>query len=325
MPTAKKNASSVAPSRPPSTCGATAAPITTYDRCHAVHGGCRIVHQSRHPSGARRVEGRACRVHVSGFRAHITSSTQTHRTHPHVDEAGVVPRSHRPIQRVAPVVHRDVRPEEPSDAIPRTTAGHIPRYREHAACVEPPPGAPEPTRGDSKLEARDRGARFQHPRQLAQRRGRILDVAQEIRECQRVERRVRNGQTLGSSGYELHAARDAGSVDPRLSDAQHRLGQINTDDMHPVVSGEIECDARGAGCDVEYRTVTESVDMRDHLAPPATVLPERQQFLEQVVPARKWAEQLLGEAVEIASSLHRRLPATTVRCATTRRKCGRRL
>ena len=39
-PTARKNASAVAPSRPPSNVGATAAPMATYDRCQAVYGGC---------------------------------------------------------------------------------------------------------------------------------------------------------------------------------------------------------------------------------------------------------------------------------------------
>ncbi len=49
MPTARKNATSVPPSRHSTSGGIMAAPNATYDRCHSVYGGCSKVTQSPSP------------------------------------------------------------------------------------------------------------------------------------------------------------------------------------------------------------------------------------------------------------------------------------
>jgi hypothetical protein len=45
----KENATSVPASRQSANRGASAAPMATYDKCHAVYGGCKSVTQSRDP------------------------------------------------------------------------------------------------------------------------------------------------------------------------------------------------------------------------------------------------------------------------------------
>ena len=45
------------PSTPGRHCGASAAPIATYDRCHSVYGGCSKRHVVAPPAGRERVEG----------------------------------------------------------------------------------------------------------------------------------------------------------------------------------------------------------------------------------------------------------------------------
>jgi hypothetical protein len=105
----------------------------------------------------------------------------------------------------------------------------------------------------------------------------------------------------------LHAVRGPGTGDARLSKSEHRLGEVDAHNSRAVMSRQLECDAGSAGGDIEDRAATEAIDVRDHLAPPATVLPERQQLFEEVVTARQRPEQVLSETIRIASDeLHRR-------------------
>ena len=208
-PTAKKNASSVATRRAPSVRGASVAPMTTYERCHAVYGGWSIVHQSRQPPGARRrTRGVPRQLDFSG--PHHEPAPETHRARTDVDEPCVLPRSDGPRHRVAAVVRRDVGSEEASDPTPLATARDVARNRQHAARVQPPPEPPEPVRRDRELQACDRRARLEDACELAQRRGGIGDVAQQIGERQRVERVVGKRKPFGLPDDEPHAARRSG-------------------------------------------------------------------------------------------------------------------
>ena len=97
---------------------------------------------------------------------------------------------------MARVEAADARPEEAPDARP-LARGEPPERRQPDRRVEAPGQARRRQRRHTELERGDAPAGPHDPRQLAQRRGGILDVAQQVGEGQRVEARVRERQRLG--------------------------------------------------------------------------------------------------------------------------------
>src|SRR5689334_22286587 len=139
---------------------------------------------------------------------HHEPSAEAHEPRPHVHEPGGLPSSNGPRHGIAPVVLRDVGTEEPPDTTPLTAAGHIPRDGQYGACVRPPPGSPERGGGNRELEARDCSARPEDPRELGQRRRRVRDVTQQVRERERIERLVGEREVFGLPDEELYAVRE---------------------------------------------------------------------------------------------------------------------
>jgi hypothetical protein len=86
-----------------------------------------------------------------------------------------------------------------------------------------------PTRtgwAERELETGDGRAGLQHPSQLDERGRRVGHVAQEIREREGVEGVVGEGELLGPTGDELHAARSIAALDVLLPVSQHGQGEV---------------------------------------------------------------------------------------------------
>ena len=113
-----------------------------------------------------------------------------------------------------------------------------------------------------------------------------------------------------SSGKGSCSARPATSCNPAAvlipgdvvpATPKHGLGQVDTHDAAGRAPGELEGDPGGAGGDVKDARRTRRNDVVDHCPPPASVLAEREDLLEQVVALRETGEELPGEALGSAS------------------------
>ena len=107
--------------------------------------------------------------------------------------------------------------------------------------------------------------------ELAQRRRRIGDVAQEVRERQGVERRVGERELVGRSLYELDVVGQSAS-----SFGQHLRALVEPDDGASLLPKELAGDRAGSGGDVQHGVRGACFDACDQEAPPARVLTERE-------------------------------------------------
>ena len=145
-------------------------------------------------------------------------------------------------------------------------------------------------RRHAELQRGDPAARAQHARELAHRRGRILHVAQQVRERERVEARVGEGQRLGLRLHEL----DARARTPRSARARPRASRRSG--RRPRPSTRSARAARPPPCPCRSRRRARAAAARrdrvDERAAPARVLPEAERRRQRVVAARQPAEQL---------------------------------
>ncbi len=118
--------------------------------------------------------------------------------------------------------------------------------------VELPQRPPRPAR-EAELEHRDRPAGAHDAGELAQRRAVVVDVAQEIREGERVELSVGERQRLRASLAQLDPLAEAGLHDALASRREH-LGALVDPDHRAggLCTRELDRDGRGAGRDVEH-------------------------------------------------------------------------
>src|SRR5204863_92010 len=111
--------------------------------------------------------------------------------------------------------------EEAADRAPagvdRATGG-----REHRTHVHVPERSPDPTR-NRELEARDRAAGTDDAGELGERRARIVDVAEQVGERERVEGLVREGQARGARLDELDVRQ------PLVRDREHFRALVEAD------------------------------------------------------------------------------------------------
>src|SRR5581483_8875644 len=206
---------------------------------------------------------------------------------PDVGDARRAPRVVAALLRPTGGIPSDRAAEERSDVAP-TVPDDGARGGEADADVELPQRPPH-ARRDAELEPGDDAARPDDARQLRERRGGVFDVAQEVGEGERVERRVLERERLGGSLDELDAPVRA---PPGLR--EHPAALIHTDDAAAVPRNERSRDEPGAGRDVEDTALGTRVDARDEEAPPARVLPERQDGGAPLVRGAERGEQRLG-------------------------------
>ena len=100
---------------------------------------------------------------------------------------------------------------------------------------------PEAIRGEVELEAGHRAPGLHHPGQFAERRGGIIDVAQEVGEGQRVEGVIGKGQTARLARRPAGPGRSRRRGDVALALRQHRLGEVHADDVGRRPLGELRC------------------------------------------------------------------------------------
>ena len=103
----------------------------------------------------------------------------------------------------------DVRAEEATDLVPRRR-DRAAEQRQPDARVHPPQRRAAAASGDAELDHPDPPARFDHARELAHRRGAVVDVAQQVGERQRVELAVGERELLGLALDERDARRSSG-------------------------------------------------------------------------------------------------------------------
>jgi hypothetical protein len=84
------------------------------------------------------------------------------------------------------------------------------------------------------------------------------------------------------------------SRDAAAADLQHPGALVDADDGAALLPGELDRDRGGAGRDVEDDVAGPRLDPRDEEAPPARVLPEREQRRIAVVGRAERREELAG-------------------------------
>src|SRR5262245_49851374 len=199
-----------------------------------------------------------------------------------VDEAGRGEQRDRVVPRPEAA---DARPEEAADLGPARRDEEAGRRQSQAHPRFP--GRPPDAAWHGELEHRDGAARPDHARKPVQRRARILDVAQEVRERQRRELAVGERERLGAPLDQLHGQ----SARPLRRDGEHLGALVERDDRAAVAADELACDEPGAGGDVEHRVVGADVEPRDEEAPPARVLAEGEERAVAVVGGTERREQ----------------------------------
>ena len=123
--------------------------------------------------------------------------------------------------------------------------------------------------GHAELQRGHPAARAHDAGQLAHRRRRILDVAQQVGERQRVEARVLERQALGLPLDELHTRALAREARPRSG--EHLRALVETDDGAVRTSAQLGSDHPRAGRDIEDPLPCLRRHRVDERAPPARV------------------------------------------------------
>jgi len=132
--------------------------------------------------------------------------------------------------------------------------------------MELPERAPEAP-GHAELEARDHPSRANHPRELPERRRRILDVAQQVGEGEPVEGAVGKRQPIGLADDELDVGAEAAA-----SHGEHLRALVEPDDRAARPAAKLPRDGSGAGRDVEDAVAAACLDPRDEEGAPAWIL-----------------------------------------------------
>ena len=222
------------------------------------------------------------------------------------------PRLHRPAHGIAPIVGGDVRSENRPTPYHSRPPVRYPAAGRTSSRVEPPPRR---ARTDCReRRTRDwrslRRASPHAPAPAASRR--VGDIAQEVREGQRVERGIRKRKAFGLADDEAYSVGCARPLDALLPPAKHRVGQVESGDLGRCAPASSSATPAVPVATSRIGGRAPVLDVAHHLVPPAPVLPEGEHLRERVVAARQPVEQLLRELV-------RRLRASMVGDETTSR------
>ena len=207
---------------------------------------------------------------------------------------------------VAPEV-ADARPEEAADAAPAGRDDGAGRGQPDAH-VELPERAPDAAR-EPELQHRNRPAGPDDARELAQRRGHVVDVAEEVREGERVELPVGERQRLGAPLAQLDPVAQPGVPRSAHVPAASISGLWSTPITARAGSAlrELDRHRRRSARDVEHAPRV-GRDPRDEKRAPARVLPEREEAGVAVVRRAERREQL-ARVAGAGGGLHDRILA----------------
>ena len=146
---------------------------------------------------------------------------------------------------------------EAANAWPEEAADFAPTGRDRAAehgqadsDVQLPGRSGDASRNE-EVEHRDSAAGSDDPGELLHRRSGVVDVAEEIRESQRVEGRILEGQVLRPPFLEPDSLAETRSVDARPARGQHLGALVDPDDAAAVLADELDRHRRGAARNVE--------------------------------------------------------------------------
>src|SRR6266699_2554503 len=124
-------------------------------------------------------------------------------------------------------------------------------------------------------------------RELPQGRARIVDVAEQVGDRERVERGVLERQVLSARLDQLYRC---GQVLAR--DREHLRALVDADDRAAVLAEQLPCDRARAGRDVENFVARACLDSRDEKPAPLRVLSERKQPGVALVVGAERGEEL---------------------------------
>jgi hypothetical protein len=177
------------------------------------------------------------------------------------------------LQRVAPPEGADRPAKEIADLAP-AVAQQAPGERQHRPYVQVPERASETFRY-AELERGDEATRTHHAREFGQRRSRLADVAQEVREREVIKGPGVERERLRRRVDQLDLATEAA-----VCHRQHPGALIDSGDAEPPPP-QLGRDEAGPGRHVE--NVPAARQARGEEAPPAWVLSQREHRAHAVV------------------------------------------
>ena len=158
--------------------------------------------------------------------------------------------------------------------------------------MQAPGGAQRGRLGNAELHHPDPSVRLDHAGELAHRRRPVVDITQQVRERERVEFAVVEGELFGLALHEGHAALELGALGQVTArHREHVLALVEADDL-AAAPRQRERDEPSAGRDVEHALTREWIDLIDQGGAPPRILAEAEHGAHPVVSAREAGEQL---------------------------------
>src|SRR2546430_13579782 len=245
----------------------------------------RVTQPRQQPGASPQKQGRTLRVLVSTATPDHDPTAETESPVSDVFDPGGTPELELALERVAAPELADAAAEEIANLVPAGRDDPS-RRRKHGTDVGAPERPPESGR-NGELEARDRAAGADDARELRQGRARIVDVAEQVGDRERVERGVLERQVLGARLDQLYRC---GQVLAR--DREHLRALVDADDRAAVLAEQLPCDRARAGRDVENFVARACLDPRDEKPAPLRVLSERKQPGVALVGGAERGEEL---------------------------------
>ena len=180
----------------------------------------------------------------------------------------------------------DVGAEKATDPPPGCAAKHHARQRQQPARVETPCHPPCRVWRHEEIKARDGPTGSKDSCDLPQCGRRVRDVAKHVGEAQGVERGIGKRQGFDPAGLKLDARAQSSLGNSLGSTLEHRLADVDADDMSIRGTREHDRHPCGAGGHVEDALRVGCGQPPDQLAAPAAVLAERKQLGQAVITAR---------------------------------------
>ncbi len=156
------------------------------------------------------------------------------------------------------------------------------------------PGRPGETSRQTELEHRDRAAGSHDAGELAHRRSGVVDIAEQIREGERVEGCVLEREPLGGALDEFDPVLEARRLDPPAAGLEHVGALVESDDVAAGPAGELDRNGGSPGRHVEHGVLWADLHPRDQEAAPVRILAEGEQPGVSVVGRSERCEQLEG-------------------------------
>ncbi len=198
--------------------------------------------------------------------------------------------------------------EKPADLEP-AVRDRLAQHRQTQPDIELPERSNRRSFRQAELQACDVTARLDDAREFAKYRARIVDVAQQVRKRQMLERRGRKGKLLCPRLDEGDSRGLSCFSDSPATHLQHVEALIHTDDAAVVPSCERNSDRSSAGGNIQHYIVGTCFDARDQETAPSRVLPEAQEVRVAIIRRGERRKELLSALVSLGHGRHRTIVA----------------